>query len=90
MNPNWHTMNDQRRCFQRRDDLRRHRGRFSGADQTFAVADHLRRRAYFLFPGAHRQDGGFRVTIIDDRPEFANPERFPEADETICEDLATS
>jgi xanthine dehydrogenase accessory factor len=31
----------------------------------------------------------FRVTIIDDRPEFANPERFPEADETICEDLAT-
>jgi xanthine dehydrogenase accessory factor len=31
----------------------------------------------------------FRVTIIDDRPEFANPERFPEVDETICEDLAT-
>ena len=31
----------------------------------------------------------FRVIILDDRPEFANPERFPEADETICEDLAT-
>ena len=30
----------------------------------------------------------FRVTIIDDRPEFANPERFPEADVTIAEDMA--
>ena len=31
----------------------------------------------------------FRVTIIDDRPEFANAERFPEADETIAEDLTS-
>ena len=31
----------------------------------------------------------FRVTIIDDRPEFANPERFPEADATIAEDMAS-
>ena len=31
----------------------------------------------------------FRVTIIDDRPEFANHERFPEADETIAEDMAS-
>jgi xanthine dehydrogenase accessory factor len=30
----------------------------------------------------------FRVTIIDDRPEFANAERFPEADETIAEEIA--
>jgi xanthine dehydrogenase accessory factor len=26
---------------------------------------------------------GFRVTVIDDRPEYANQERFPEADEVI-------
>jgi xanthine dehydrogenase accessory factor len=26
---------------------------------------------------------GFRVTVIDDRPEWANAERFPEADEVI-------
>jgi xanthine dehydrogenase accessory factor len=26
---------------------------------------------------------GFRVTVIDDRPEYADPERFPEADEVI-------
>ena len=29
---------------------------------------------------------GFRVTIIDDRKEFANQDRFPEADEIIAED----
>lgn len=26
---------------------------------------------------------GFRVFVIDDRPEFANPQRFPSADKTI-------
>jgi xanthine dehydrogenase accessory factor len=26
---------------------------------------------------------GFRVTVIDDRPEYANEERFPEADEVV-------
>ena len=31
----------------------------------------------------------FHVTIIDDRPEFANTERFPEADETIAEDITS-
>jgi xanthine dehydrogenase accessory factor len=31
---------------------------------------------------------GFRVTIIDDRPEFANPERFPFAAETAAIDPA--
>ena len=30
----------------------------------------------------------FRVTIIDDRSEFANAERFPEADEIIVADMA--
>lgn len=28
---------------------------------------------------------GFSVTVIDDRPTFANPERFPWADRVICE-----
>jgi len=26
---------------------------------------------------------GFRVTVIDDRPEYADPERFPEAEKVI-------
>lgn len=28
---------------------------------------------------------GFHITVIDDRPSFANRERFPEAEEVICE-----
>ena len=31
---------------------------------------------------------GFRIYIVDDRPEFANKERFPEAVQTIEEDFA--
>ena len=31
----------------------------------------------------------FHVVVIDDRSEFANAERFPEADETIAGDFAT-
>lgn len=27
---------------------------------------------------------GFSVTVIDDRPEYSAPERFPEAEETVC------
>ncbi|GIW08596.1 MAG: hypothetical protein KatS3mg060_3401 [Dehalococcoidia bacterium] len=30
---------------------------------------------------------GFRVTVLDDRPDFANWERFPDADEVIAEDF---
>lgn len=30
---------------------------------------------------------GFSVTVIDDRPFFANNERFPEADKVICENF---
>lgn len=30
---------------------------------------------------------GFSVTVIDDRPEYAYPERFPEADRVICGDF---
>ncbi len=31
---------------------------------------------------------GFEVTVLDDRPEFANKERIPEADNFIVEDIA--
>lgn len=30
---------------------------------------------------------GFKVVVIDDRPAFANAERFPEADEIVVEDF---
>ncbi|MFC2048316.1 XdhC family protein [Chloroflexota bacterium] len=32
----------------------------------------------------------FRVVVIDNRPEFANPERFPEAEQTLVEDHNTA
>lgn len=31
---------------------------------------------------------GFQVVVIDDRKEYANPERFPEADKTIADDYS--
>lgn len=31
---------------------------------------------------------GFRVIIVDDRPEFANPVRLPQADQVICNGFA--
>jgi len=52
----------------------------------------------FLFGGGHVSSAvskiaavaGFRVTVIDDRPEFANPVRFPEAARTVAADFIES
>jgi len=30
---------------------------------------------------------GFKIVVVDDRPEFANPERFPEAELTLAQDF---
>ncbi len=30
---------------------------------------------------------GFKVTVVDDRPEFANTVRFPEADRVVCDNF---
>lgn len=46
----------------------------------------------FIFGGGHvsryvsrsASMAGFRVTVIDDRPEYANPRRFPEAFRTLA------
>ncbi|MCF7804749.1 MAG: XdhC/CoxI family protein [Candidatus Marinimicrobia bacterium] len=39
---------------------------------------------YALAPLAKQAE--FRVTIVDDRPEYANPERFPDADKIVAEE----
>jgi xanthine dehydrogenase accessory factor len=52
----------------------------------------------FLFGGGHvslpvarlSKMVGFRVAVIDDRPEFANQERFPGAEEVIAEEFASA
>jgi xanthine dehydrogenase accessory factor len=54
--------------------------------------------ALYIFGGGHvARDvsriaslAGFRVTVIDDRPEFANPVRFPDAVRTIAADFIES
>lgn len=33
---------------------------------------------------------GFEVTVVDDRPEFANPRRHPDAVATICDDVPSA
>lgn len=33
---------------------------------------------------------GFQVAVLDDRPDFANKEHFPDADQIICEDYETA
>ena len=33
---------------------------------------------------------GFSITVVDDRTEFADPGRFPDADRVICEDFEKS
>jgi len=45
----------------------------------------------YLFGGGHvslavasvARAAGFRVVVVDDRPAFANPDRFPEAEQTV-------
>jgi xanthine dehydrogenase accessory factor len=47
----------------------------------------------FLFGGGHVSKAiariartvGFRIVVIDDRPSFANKDRFPEADEVVVD-----
>ncbi len=49
----------------------------------------------FIFGGGHISQYlarmctmvGFQITMVDDRPQFANPERFPEAQEVIAEEF---
>lgn len=51
----------------------------------------------FIFGAGHvavpvaslAHQAGFECTVIDDRDEFANPERFPHARETVVEDMET-
>jgi xanthine dehydrogenase accessory factor len=60
---------------------------------------HFRPRERLLLLGAghiaqplcrYAADLGFQVTVADDRPDFANYERFPEAAEVICDAFPSS
>lgn len=53
--------------------------------------------ALYIFGGGHVSFSlveiarllDFKITVIDDRPEFANPQRFPAVDDVIAEDFET-
>jgi xanthine dehydrogenase accessory factor len=60
--------------------------------ETRVAVDRIRRlKTLYCFGGGHVAVPtahlaalvGFRVVVIDDRPEYANAERFPEADRTL-------
>jgi xanthine dehydrogenase accessory factor len=61
--------------------------------EPIPVTSHL-----YIFGGGHiavplakiAQITGFKISIIDERPEFANPERFPDATQTVTSDIAAA
>jgi xanthine dehydrogenase accessory factor len=63
---------------------------FSGGE--FIIEPVIGLQDLIIFGGGHVSKyvsrsaamAGFRVTVIDDRPEYANPERFPEAYRTLA------
>ncbi len=70
-------------------------GMICGGNMDVLIEPIMTSPALYIFGGGHisffiSKIGkmlGFKIIVIDDRPEFANPDRFPEADETIAQDL---
>jgi xanthine dehydrogenase accessory factor len=70
-------------------------GMICGGNMEVFVEPILPEPCLFIFGGGHislflakmGKMVGLKVVVIDDRPEFANPERFPEADEVIAQDV---
>ena len=73
-------------------------GTIYGGDTEIFIEPILSPPTLYLFGGGHiaitlAKMGkmiGFGIAVIDDRPEFAHPERFPEAELTLAEDFAKS
>lgn len=67
----------------------------TAGDRLFLAEGFLPKARLIIFGGGHIAKPlsefaarvGFAVTIIDDRPSFANSHRFPAADRVICEDF---
>ena len=70
-------------------------GMICGGDMEVFIEPVLSPPTVYIFGGGHMSLPvakigkllNFRVVVIDDREEFANPERFPEADVIIAEDF---
>jgi xanthine dehydrogenase accessory factor len=66
-----------------------------GGDVEIFIEPILSTPTIYIFGGGHiglaltriAKPLGFKIVVVDDRPEFASPERFPEAEETIVGDF---
>jgi xanthine dehydrogenase accessory factor len=73
-------------------------GMLCGGDLEVFIEPILTPPTLYIFGGGHislplAKMGkllGFKIVVTDDRAEFANPDRFPEADMTLAEDFAKS
>lgn len=71
------------------------RGMICGGEMDVFIEPILSQPTLCLFGGGHISLAvakigkmlGFRIMVIDENPEFANPERFPEADTIFAENL---
>ncbi|MFC1863965.1 XdhC family protein [Thermodesulfobacteriota bacterium] len=70
-------------------------GMICGGKMEVFIEPIITNPALYIFGGGHVSFSisrigkmlGFKVVVIDDREDFANPDRFPDADETIAQDL---
>jgi xanthine dehydrogenase accessory factor len=71
-------------------------GMLCGGEMEVFIEPLLNPLTVYIFGGGHISKtlakmvklGGFRVAVIDDRPEFANEENFPEADTVMAEGVS--
>ena len=67
-----------------------------GGDLEIFIEPVVAEPRLFIFGGGHialalakiAKLAGFKIVVIDDRPEFATPQRFPEAERTLVTDFA--
>ena len=73
-------------------------GMICGGDTELFVEPILTAPTVYIFGGGHialtlaktAKLLGFKIVVIDDRPEYANAQRFPEAEFALAEDFARS
>ena len=73
-------------------------GMICGGDVEVFIEPVLQSPSLFIFGAGHIAHAlsqmasitGYKITVIDDRPGFATPERFPEAEKTITAEFRTA
>jgi xanthine dehydrogenase accessory factor len=72
-------------------------GMICGGDTELFIEPITAESTMYIFGGGHialtlakiASLLSFKIVVIDDRPEYANAERFPEAEQTLVEDFST-